>query len=179
MSASSHLLRQNTHRSGYEWDYAVLAEAPRSQECMPQISFTIPFTIYLAEQAAGQEIAAVHNATLCRETQPKKSRKHTEPSAPAKKLAPAPESPADMKVALWEPPASPYFLIEEVLYDNPWKLLVACMLLNKTTGRAVSLAVQIEIRGFQSVTKYPRRLEQYSLQDCHSCWAKANPEFRS
>lgn len=45
----------------------------------------------------------------------------------------------DMKRALWEPPASPYCLIEEILYEDPWKLLVACMLLNKTSGRAVSL----------------------------------------
>lgn len=73
-----------------------------------------------------------------RETQPKRPRKHTEPTAPAKKLTSAPAQPADMKIALWEPPVSPYFLIEEVLYNDPWKLLVACMLLNKTTGRAVS-----------------------------------------
>ncbi|EFJ45791.1 hypothetical protein VOLCADRAFT_35340, partial [Volvox carteri f. nagariensis] len=37
----------------------------------------------------------------------------------------------------WIPPASPWGLIEEVLYDNPWRLLVACILLNKTTGRQV------------------------------------------
>lgn len=43
----------------------------------------------------------------------------------------------NMRIALWEPPVSPYFLIEEALYNDPWKLLVACMLLNKTTGRAV------------------------------------------
>ena len=26
---------------------------------------------------------------------------------------------------------------EEELFDDPWKLLVACMLLNKTTGKQV------------------------------------------
>ena len=37
----------------------------------------------------------------------------------------------------WDPPASPFSLIEEVLYQDPWRLLLACMLLNKTSGRAV------------------------------------------
>lgn len=43
----------------------------------------------------------------------------------------------DPRQALWHPPASPYGLIEEILYEDPWKLLVACMLLNVTSGRAV------------------------------------------
>ena len=33
----------------------------------------------------------------------------------------------------WIPPASSYGLLEEQLYEDPWKLLVACMLLNKTS----------------------------------------------
>ncbi|GIM08127.1 hypothetical protein Vretimale_12169, partial [Volvox reticuliferus] len=43
----------------------------------------------------------------------------------------------DPRVSLWIPPASPWGLIEEALYDNPWRLLVACILLNRTTGRQV------------------------------------------
>lgn len=35
----------------------------------------------------------------------------------------------------WVPPVSPYGLIQEKLYKDPWKLLVACMLLNKTAGQ--------------------------------------------
>lgn len=38
----------------------------------------------------------------------------------------------------WQPPVSPYGLIQESLWREPWKLLVACMLLNKTSGSAVS-----------------------------------------
>ena len=34
--------------------------------------------------------------------------------------------------SMWEPPQSPFGLIEEQLFGNPWKLLVACILLNKT-----------------------------------------------
>lgn len=41
------------------------------------------------------------------------------------------------RVALWVPPASPYSLLEECLYADPWRLLVACMLLNKTSGTQV------------------------------------------
>ena len=38
----------------------------------------------------------------------------------------------------WQPPVSPYGLIQESLWRVPWKLLVACMLLNRTSGFAVS-----------------------------------------
>jgi methyl-CpG-binding domain protein 4 len=37
----------------------------------------------------------------------------------------------------WEPPPSPFGLIQETLFRDPWKVLVACLLLNKTTGDAV------------------------------------------
>lgn len=37
----------------------------------------------------------------------------------------------------WEPPASPYGLIQETLYSDPWKLLVACICLNKTSCAVV------------------------------------------
>ena len=39
----------------------------------------------------------------------------------------------DARVAVWEPPASPFGLIEEELYGDPWRLLTACILLNKTS----------------------------------------------
>lgn len=45
----------------------------------------------------------------------------------------------DPKECIWEPPVSPHGLIEELLYWDPWKLLVACILLNKTTGTQVSV----------------------------------------
>ena len=38
----------------------------------------------------------------------------------------------DPRVSLWEPPQSTFGLIEEQLFWNPWKLLIACILLNKT-----------------------------------------------
>jgi endonuclease III len=33
----------------------------------------------------------------------------------------------------WVPPPSPYSLIQESLYSTPWRVLVACVLLNKTS----------------------------------------------
>eukprot|EP00803_Ostreobium_quekettii_P005760 evm.model.scf_1562.5 EVM.evm.TU.scf_1562.5 scf_1562:30486-34605(+) len=39
----------------------------------------------------------------------------------------------DPRRTLWVPPQSPYNLLEEELYDDPWKVLVACILLNRTT----------------------------------------------
>lgn len=35
----------------------------------------------------------------------------------------------------WIPPKSPFFLVQESLFHDPWKLLVATIFLNKTTGR--------------------------------------------
>ena len=37
----------------------------------------------------------------------------------------------------WEPPPSPWGFLQEELWREPWKVLVACMLLNQTTGAAV------------------------------------------
>ncbi|CAM6037598.1 unnamed protein product [Sphagnum compactum] len=47
-------------------------------------------------------------------------------------IAPGARLSSDVK---WIPPVSPYGLIQEQLYQDPWKVLVACMLLNKTGGR--------------------------------------------
>lgn len=40
----------------------------------------------------------------------------------------------DIANKTWVPPISVYTLIQEELYRDPWKVLVACMLLNKTCG---------------------------------------------
>jgi methyl-CpG-binding domain protein 4 len=41
---------------------------------------------------------------------------------------------ADPRVTTWTPPVSPYGLLEEELFEDPWRVLVACVLLNKTTA---------------------------------------------
>eukprot|EP00250_Pteridium_aquilinum_P000900 c11078_g1_i1 orf=179-1912(+) len=40
----------------------------------------------------------------------------------------------DIENKTWVPPISVHALIQEELYQDPWKVLVACMLLNKTSG---------------------------------------------
>ncbi|KAG1686909.1 Methyl-CpG-binding domain protein 4 [Nymphon striatum] len=40
----------------------------------------------------------------------------------------------NLPVKKWIPPKSPYGLIQEQLYDNPWKLLIATIFLNRTQG---------------------------------------------
>ena len=37
----------------------------------------------------------------------------------------------------WIPPKSPYNLVQETLFHDPWKLLVATIFLNKTTGATI------------------------------------------
>ena len=37
----------------------------------------------------------------------------------------------------WRPPHSPYGLLEELVWDRPWALLLACILLNQTTRAQV------------------------------------------
>lgn len=34
----------------------------------------------------------------------------------------------------WLPPRSPYGLVQELLFHDPWKVLIASIFLNKTTG---------------------------------------------
>ena len=34
----------------------------------------------------------------------------------------------------WYPPSSPFSLVQEQLYEEPWKLLIATIFLNRTTG---------------------------------------------
>ncbi|ESO84369.1 hypothetical protein LOTGIDRAFT_196777 [Lottia gigantea] len=45
-------------------------------------------------------------------------------------------SPVFKKVLTWTPPKSPFNLIQESLFHDPWKLLIATIFLNKTTGTA-------------------------------------------
>ena len=47
---------------------------------------------------------------------------------------------------VYKPPKSPYGLVQEQLYDNPWRLLVATIFLNKTSG---TLAIPILWKFFE------------------------------
>lgn len=45
----------------------------------------------------------------------------------------------------WVPPRSPYNLLQENHYFDPWRVLIICMLLNRTTGRQVLFILSIFI----------------------------------
>ena len=104
------------------------------------MSYSMTLSIYLPHWFQAQPVLT------CRALTEKKRGKQAKSSLAGQRLSHI-QSPLEnssfvhnnMRIALWEPPASPFFLIEEVLYNDPWKLLVACMLLNKTTGKAVRL----------------------------------------
>ncbi|XP_068453199.1 methyl-CpG-binding domain protein 4 [Clinocottus analis] len=49
----------------------------------------------------------------------------------------------------WTPPRSPYNLVQETLFHDPWKLLVATIFLNKTSGK---MAIPVLWRFFE---RYP------------------------
>ncbi len=61
--------------------------------------------------------------------------------APPAAAAPPPRAPRHtvrrVDAPSWVPPPSPYGLIQETLFADPWKVLVACILLNHTTCGAV------------------------------------------
>lgn len=47
----------------------------------------------------------------------------------------APSPPRRKAYKKWIPPRSPFNLIQETLFHDPWKLLIATIFLNKTTGK--------------------------------------------
>ena len=46
------------------------------------------------------------------------------------------KSPRHLDFPDFAPPSSPYGLVQEQLYSEPWKLLIATIFLNRTTGRS-------------------------------------------
>lgn len=60
----------------------------------------------------------------------------------------------------WLPPVSPYGLIQETLWPDGWKILVACIMLNCTTRKAAEKVI-------------PRLFEKYPNAESMS---KADPE---
>ena len=57
----------------------------------------------------------------------------------------------------WIPPSSPYGLVQEVLYHDPRKLLVATIFLNRTTGKVDIFFYLVHVK-----SKY-REAENFTL----------------
>lgn len=60
---------------------------------------------------------------------------------------------------MWQPPKSPYNLLQESLWPNEWRVLVSCLLLNLTTRKQVEKVIE---RLFH---KYPEPASMASAQD--------------
>ncbi|XP_025955439.2 methyl-CpG-binding domain protein 4 isoform X3 [Dromaius novaehollandiae] len=51
------------------------------------------------------------------------------------KMLQAPSPPRRKAFRKWTPPRSPFNLVQETLFHDPWKLLIATIFLNKTSGK--------------------------------------------
>ncbi|XP_005522277.1 PREDICTED: methyl-CpG-binding domain protein 4 [Pseudopodoces humilis] len=62
-------------------------------------------------------------------------RRKTSPYFSSKYSKEAPSPPRRKALRKWTPPRSPFNLIQETLFHDPWKLLIATIFLNKTSGK--------------------------------------------
>ncbi|XP_038264387.1 methyl-CpG-binding domain protein 4 isoform X3 [Dermochelys coriacea] len=65
------------------------------------------------------------------------------------KMLQAPSPPRRKAFRKWTPPRSPFNLVQETLFHDPWKLLIATIFLNKTSGK---MAVPVL---WEFLEKYP------------------------
>ncbi|XP_077053363.1 uncharacterized protein mbd4 isoform X2 [Siphateles boraxobius] len=64
-----------------------------------------------------------------------KSLKHTDCVSPSRNTENNLSRPKRKALKKWTPPRSPFNLVQETLFHDPWKLLVASIFLNKTSGK--------------------------------------------
>ncbi|XP_068013835.1 methyl-CpG-binding domain protein 4 isoform X2 [Melanerpes formicivorus] len=62
-------------------------------------------------------------------------RRKTSPYFSSKCSKEAPSPPRRKALRKWTPPRSPFNLVQETLFHDPWKLLIATIFLNKTSGK--------------------------------------------
>lgn len=92
----------------------------------------------LEEQVLLPDVLEV-NHTPVRDSQ-KKSKKlednrKTSPYFSGRGIRDCPSPPRRKVFKKWTPPQSPFNLVQEILFHDPWKLLVATIFLNKTSGK--------------------------------------------
>lgn len=79
------------------------------------------------------------NRTPVRDSQNKSKKlednRKTSPYFSGKSIRDCPSPPRRKVFKKWTPPRSPYNLVQETLFHDPWKLLVATIFLNKTSGK--------------------------------------------
>ncbi|XP_039202483.1 methyl-CpG-binding domain protein 4 isoform X1 [Crotalus tigris] len=103
----------------------------------------------MASESASEQSASTMDVTvsqMCGEkpfTSAKKShtqktqveRRKTSPYFSRKLIKEAPSPPRRKTFRKWTPPRSPFNLVQETLFHDPWKLLIATIFLNKTSGK--------------------------------------------
>ncbi|XP_009318390.1 PREDICTED: methyl-CpG-binding domain protein 4 [Pygoscelis adeliae] len=81
----------------------------------------------------GQETDRGHPEESMPRTQ--MDRRKTSPYFSSKYSKEAPSPPRRKAFRKWTPPRSPFNLVQETLFHDPWKLLIATIFLNKTSGK--------------------------------------------
>ncbi|KYO24893.1 methyl-CpG-binding domain protein 4 [Alligator mississippiensis] len=76
-------------------------------------------------------------------------RRRTSPYFSSKYNKEAPSPPRRKALRKWTPPRSPFNLVQEILFHDPWKLLIATIFLNKTSGKMAIPAL------WEFLEKYP------------------------
>lgn len=81
--------------------------------------------------------SSTHNSqnNSCRETKSSKTKRNISPYFSRKPLRDEPSPPKRKTFKKWTPPRSPFNLVQETLFHDPWKLLVATIFLNRTSGK--------------------------------------------
>ncbi|XP_030063128.1 methyl-CpG-binding domain protein 4 isoform X2 [Microcaecilia unicolor] len=111
-------------------------EAAREPQCMAEDSDAASLIVAVREVLRPEELLQLDPALCvsdCKTDQWSQSRgKKALNSVKLQKALSPPKRKAFMK---WTPPRSPFNLIQETLFHDPWKLLVATIFLNKTSGK--------------------------------------------
>ncbi|KAM4721231.1 methyl-CpG-binding domain protein 4 [Rhinophrynus dorsalis] len=84
---------------------------------------------------------------VCTKSQVEKRK--TSPYFSKKAIKEALEQPKRKAFTKWTPPRSPFNLVQETLFHDPWKLLLATIFLNKTSGKMAIPAL------WEFLEKYP------------------------
>ena len=146
IAATSEVSRSSKGKRRYVYSFSRL-----------QYAFTPPLyflRIYIYSQAVykqtdsyGGEVSKSSKRTRVKVTSPyfqsssrKQEKKMKSPPAKQKK------TPRHLDYPDFVPPSSPYGLVQEKLYQDPWKLLIATIFLNRTNGIKIIMAcLKIEV----------------------------------
>ncbi|XP_034393831.1 methyl-CpG-binding domain protein 4 [Cyclopterus lumpus] len=102
------------------------------------VSFNLEADGHRDEEAALPDLAGGSCTPVSGSQNKSKSvedKRKTSPYFSRKLCRDGPSPPRRKAFRKWTPPRSPYNLVQETLFHDPWKLLVATIFLNKTSGK--------------------------------------------